>query len=64
MPDADPVVLTAAGQAILDFNGDGSSNIADAVGELSFLFSGVGSPPHVLGEDCVVLAAACTSNCQ
>ena len=61
VPGADPVELTPAGLAILDFNGDGGSNIADAVASLSFLFGG-GNPP-ALGEDCALIAGDCVSNC-
>lgn len=61
--DPDPVNLTEAGLAILDFNGDGGSNIADAVGALNFLFGG-GAQAHVLGEGCAEVPGTCDSNCQ
>ncbi len=61
MPDSDPVELTPAGLAILDFNGDGGSNIADAVASLGLLFGG-GGPP-ALGEDCADIEGSCESNC-
>ena len=62
VPDSDPVVLSDSGLAVLDFNGDGGSNIADAVGNLNFLFAG--GPAHALGEGCVEIEGACTTNCQ
>ena len=61
--EAAAVELTEAGLAILDFNGDGGSNIADAVGSLDFLFGG-GEAQHGLGTDCALLPGDCTENCQ
>ena len=55
------MALTEDGLGILDFNGDGGSNIADAVASLNFLFGG-GTPP-ALGEDCAQTAGSCESNC-
>ena len=50
VPDSNPIQLTPAGLAVLDFNGDESSNIADAVGGLNFLFAS--GNPHTLGQGC------------
>ena len=44
------------------FNGDGDSNITDAVASLSFLFGGGRAP--ALGEGCAELAGDCPGNCQ
>ena len=62
VPDAQPVQLTTAGVAILDFTGDGNSDISDAVGALNRLFA-AGSP-HALGEDCAPVEGSCVSSCQ
>lgn len=59
---SDPVMFTEAGVAVLDFNGDGGVNISDAVGALNSLFGGGG--PHVLGEECVLIAGDCPPACQ
>ncbi|MCI0637303.1 MAG: LamG domain-containing protein, partial [Actinobacteria bacterium] len=56
-----PVELTSSGLMILDFNGDGGSNIADAVASLNFLFGG-GAPP-ALGEGCAEVEGDCASQC-
>ena len=59
----DPLTLTEAGLAVLDFNGDGGSNITDAVGALNFLFGGGGAPAHVLGVDCAEVPGTCDLSC-
>ena len=44
------------------YNGDGGSNIADAVAGLSGLFGGGG--PHVLGDACAKVDGTCEDKCQ
>ena len=56
------VALSPAGLAILDYNGDGGNNIADAVAGLGGLFGGGGA--HVLGEDCVNIEGSCSDICD
>ena len=53
--------INATGIAILDYNGDGGVNLADAVAGLGGLFGGTG--PHVLGEDCVEIEGDCEPKC-
>ena len=47
---------------MVDFNGDGSNNIADPVAGLNSLFGGGG--PHVLGEGCATVEGDCQDICQ
>lgn len=56
------MALTEDGLGILDFNGDGGSNIADAVASLNFLFGGGAAP--ALGAECAPVVGSCPSNCQ
>ncbi len=62
VPNSDPVQLTPAGVAILDFSGNGNSDISDAVGALNRLFAS--GAPHALGEDCAQIEGSCESSCQ
>ena len=61
VPNSNPVALNSVGLAILDYNGDGSNNIADAVAGLGGLFGG--GDPHVLGEGCAQIAGRCVVVC-
>ncbi len=62
--DPNSLTLTEAGRAALDFNGDGRSDITDAVSALNFLFRGGGAPAPVLGVDCVDVPGTCDSTCR
>ena len=59
---SNPVELTPAGLAILDFTGDGDNNITDAVAALTALFGG--GAGHALGEEWALVEGGCVSNCQ
>ena len=62
--DPNSLTLTEAGRAALDFNGDGRSNLTDAVSALNFRFRGGGAPAPVLGVDCVDVPGTCDSTCR
>ncbi len=56
------VTLTEAGLLVLDWNGDGSHNIADPVASLASQFGG--GAGHTLGSACVNLESTCDDVCQ
>ena len=58
------LAFTAVGEQILDFNGDSTLDISDAVGALSYLFAG--GAAHVGGEGCVLIVNEpdCSESCS